>query len=201
MCVSLGHQAGLIQVYRIIDVVLHFVYPITSDRFAMRGGSSMSHVLLTSSALEDYEPSLWYQFVANNAEFEVGHNRSMHANERHRDQDNNTQESTHKVLTWKILKGKNHGSPQTPNQSLYQEEYAWDSKGNDLKFLFLRQQLQQRCNYVSSTLVNYVQLLQKLLNIMIFPRCIYTILIHNMGYLQMWPVVGASENILQICHL
>ena len=52
----------------------------------------------------------------------TGHNWLTRANERSKDQNNRTIGKTerHKILTWKTMRGKNHGSPQTPKESLYE---------------------------------------------------------------------------------
>ena len=71
------------------------------------------------------------KFIDENiAEYEVGHDRSTHANERRRDKDNDTQEKyvDTDILTWKPLKGKNHGSPQTPNYHYMRGIQSGDTK-------------------------------------------------------------------------
>ena len=48
------------------------------------------------------------------------------------------------MLTWKTLRGKNHGSPQTPNYH-YVKEYNREHRGNDLLLtIFAWRRLQQR---------------------------------------------------------
>ena len=62
-------------------------------------------------------------------------------------------ERVHKMLTWKTLKGKNHGSPQTPNYH-YVKEYNRGHRGNDLVLThFAEWRLQQRITlYISLSL-------------------------------------------------
>ena len=60
---------------------------------------------------------LGYSFDVNIVKYEADHNRSTRANERHRDQDNNTQKKVQRynIFYMETLKGKNHESPLTPS--------------------------------------------------------------------------------------